>query len=262
MFKMCEKCGFMYEDNGKGCPHCNSENEFKAVEKEITETKDKKSNYDTKRKNPVPIIIAVIVFVLVAVIIGVVFLGGSNAPIQNDDGEAIVDTSVTDIETDVYESNVFEDNQDSTEINYERNVYVESVLASSVLVEAQVTHFAENVFDNDISTAWVEGSNGNGIGDSLTIQFDKEYLIEEIAINAGYQKSDALYMKNSRPHKIELSFSDGTSEVHYLDDINDVQYIKLDNSVVTDVVVLTIDTVYSGTAYEDTCISEIKFNVH
>lgn len=26
MYKSCEKCGYLYEDNGKGCPNCNDQN--------------------------------------------------------------------------------------------------------------------------------------------------------------------------------------------------------------------------------------------
>ncbi len=138
-------------------------------------------------------------------------------------------------------------------------VLIESVSSTSVLSEKTNIHYAERACDNDVSTAWVEGSYGNGIGEELIIKFDKKYLINEIEINAGYQRSYQHYITNSRPNRIKLSFSDGTSEFYVLDDVEGVQYLQLNKPVVTDRVVLTLDTVYPGTHYEDTAISEISF---
>ena len=149
---------------------------------------------------------------------------------------------------------------DSISGNYNSNdIGIESVSSSSVLKEETNTHYAERAVDDDISTAWVEGSPGNGIGESLTINFDKKYMIDELEIHAGYQKSNQHYIKNSRPNRIILSFSDGASEVYVLDDVEGVQSLQLYWPVVSDRVVLTLDTVYPGTHYEDTAISEIRF---
>lgn len=149
---------------------------------------------------------------------------------------------------------------DSISAIYNSNaIGIKSVSATSVLSEITNVHYAERVFDNDVSTAWVEGVQGNGIGESLTINFDNNYVIDRIEINAGYQRSDEHYTMNSRPNRIKFSFSDGTSEYYNLADVNDVQYIQLNNPVVTDRVVLTLDSVYPGTYYEDTAISEIHF---
>lgn len=84
-------------------------------------------------------------------------------------------------------------------------------------------------------------------------------MIDELEIHAGYQKSNQHYIKNSRPNRIILSFSDGASEVYVLDDVEGVQSLQLYWPVVSDRVVLTLDTVYPGTHYEDTAISEIRF---
>lgn len=137
---------------------------------------------------------------------------------------------------------------------------IDFVSATSVLSETTNTHYAERVFDNDISTAWVEGVDGNGIGESLTITFDKKRMIEGFEINAGYQRSNKHYITNGRPSGIKLTFSDGTSSFYVLEDVEGVQHIQLYNPIATDSVVLTLDSVYSGTLYEDTAISEISFN--
>ena len=132
------------------------------------------------------------------------------------------------------------------------------ISATSQLSEYDMTHSADRLIDGDISTAWVEGMSGQGIRESVSVRFDDEYLINGIKINAGYQKNDELYNKNSRPAKIGIAFSDGTYEVHELDDVNNVQDIVFNKPVFSKSISLIIEDVYSGTKYEDTAISEIS----
>ncbi len=141
-------------------------------------------------------------------------------------------------------------------------VTAKSAEATSVLIEASTTHYANRIFDGDTSTAWVEGSEGTGIGESVTITFEEKYQIEEITINAGYQKTHDLYLKNSRPKEITLTFADSTSETHVLEDVDKAQSIELSCPVMTDEVVITINSVYPGTTYEDTAIAEIDFTAY
>lgn len=49
-----------------------------------------------------------------------------------------------------------------------------------------------NVIDGDLTTGWVEGVSGQGIGETITVYFDGTYLVSGIEIYAGYQKSDDL----------------------------------------------------------------------
>ena len=132
------------------------------------------------------------------------------------------------------------------------------ISATSQLSEYDMTHSADRLIDGDISTAWVEGMSGQGIRESVSVRFDDEYLINGIKINAGYQKNDELYNKNSRPAKIGIAFSDGTYEVHALDDVNSVQDIIFQKPIYSKSISLIIEDVYSGTKYEDTAISEIS----
>lgn len=135
---------------------------------------------------------------------------------------------------------------------------ISHISATSQLSEYDMTHSADRLIDGDISTAWVEGMSGQGIKESVSVQFDDEYLINGIKINAGYQKNDELYNKNSRPAKLGIAFSDGTYEVHELDDANSVQDIVFQKPIYSKSISLIIEDVYSGTKYEDTAISEIS----
>ena len=71
--------------------------------------------------------------------------------------------------------------------------------------------FAQNYLplyagDDDPATAWVEGAEGPGVGESLswygpTLQKARAF---KIFVRAGYQKSKALFAANARPQKIRV----------------------------------------------------------
>ncbi|MQY79630.1 MAG: hypothetical protein GH151_10635 [Bacteroidetes bacterium] len=63
---------------------------------------------------------------------------------------------------------------------------------------------AHNLFDRDFSTAWVEGVEGNGIGESVYIGIGKE-LKDYLYVANGYQKTDVLYYYNNRVKAVRLS---------------------------------------------------------
>ena len=138
---------------------------------------------------------------------------------------------------------------------------VTAVDATSYLIQSSYSlyHTPDRMMDGDLSTAWVEGASGDGIGESVTFTFDGTYLVSGFQIYAGYQKSDALYEKNSRPADLTVTFSNGDEAAVTLADESGSQRIAFDAPAETNSVTLTIDSVYSGSKYEDTVISEIVF---
>ncbi|RKI71546.1 hypothetical protein D7V91_01015 [bacterium 1xD42-67] len=138
---------------------------------------------------------------------------------------------------------------------------VTAITASSFLREPglDLYHTPDRTVDGDLRTAWVEGIDGPGIGESITFVFDRAYLISGIRINAGYQKSEELYQMNDRPASFTLTFSDGVQQTMLLQDVDALQDIPLDFPVETDRVELTITSLYPGTTYQDAVISEILF---
>lgn len=137
--------------------------------------------------------------------------------------------------------------------------YVSEVYASSSLAEADVVHSPERIMDGNISTAWVEGAGGQGIGESVVFMLDNVYTVEGMWVAAGYQKNDRVYTINSRPEKITVSFSDGTSEEFMLEDVYDFQDIRFSKPIETSSIKITIDSVYKGSECEDTVFSEVEF---
>lgn len=134
-----------------------------------------------------------------------------------------------------------------------------SVNASSSLVEQTygISHTPEKAIDGDLTTGWVEDAPGAGIGETITLFLDSTYTVHGFVIHAGYQKSASLYERNARPAVLKLSFSNGESQSFPLQDLNGQQRILFAQPVETDRVTFTIESVYNGTTYQDTVISEL-----
>ena len=114
------------------------------------------------------------------------------------------------------------------------------------------------VLDGDKSSVWAEGVDGPGYGESITLYFDSVHTVKQLKIVNGLINSYDGYYKNNRVASIKIIFSDGSSQIaHLSDDNTGYQTIDLSHSVDTDYITLTIDSVYSGYKYDDTCIAEV-----
>lgn len=138
-------------------------------------------------------------------------------------------------------------------------------MASSYLVEyfdetGIIMHNAELTLDGDVSTAWSEDVELEGVGEWLQYVFDDSYTINGIEIYGGYGKSETQYYKNNRLKDIKIYFSDGTVIEYTLsDDYGVFHIIELDAEVISEYVKIEIVSVYKGNTYDDTCISEVAF---
>lgn len=225
----CKNCGIEIEDTDLFCLHCGAKN------------KPKKAEFGMLKK------IALLLMILLP--FGVIgFFVMNNSDTEEKYPQVIGE------ETEISQEKILEEEIDKV---FEKSNIVR-VSAGSSLSEYDMTHSPERVMDGDLLTAWVEGANGQGIGENITFYFDDEYMISGLRINAGYQKSTSLYEKNSRPADILLSFSDGNSQKYVLQDINGMQEIVFEIPVVTDYINIIIESVYPGSKYEDTAISELS----
>lgn len=136
---------------------------------------------------------------------------------------------------------------------------VAGISSSSVLKEGNQNYSASNIIDQNNQTCWADGVPGLGIGESITLTFNQKYNISGFRIFNGYQKSEDLYYKNSRPIAFRIIGSDGSNAVYNLEDSIYEQDIYFDKMINVDSIKLVIEKVQHGTTYEDTCISEIIF---
>jgi hypothetical protein len=143
----------------------------------------------------------------------------------------------------------------------DRRLTPASVSATSTLPPVPgITYRAENLLDNDNTTAWCEGARGNGIGESLTFAFAVPVHLRQIDVINGYNKggsNQVAYRANARVENIEVDSSDG-SRLATLRDIRGVQHLPVPSAATT-FVKLTVKSFYAGIRYEDLCLTDIQF---
>ena len=87
----------------------------------------------------------------------------------------------------------------------------ESVWASSSLTETiggRPYHYSpEALFDSDPSTPWVEGSEGSGVGESVTVLSNRP--IRDLALVNGFAASSNLFEQNGRIRDLKMTLMIG-----------------------------------------------------
>lgn len=77
----------------------------------------------------------------------------------------------------------------------------------TVTSQLSATYPAANLVDGDQTTAWIEGVRGYGEGQRIRFALtERPYAI---GIRPGYQKSEALHVRNGRPHRLRISYLGG-----------------------------------------------------
>lgn len=138
---------------------------------------------------------------------------------------------------------------------------------------------AQNLFDQNDSTAWVEGRNHDGIGEKIVVL--NNGVVSHLQIVNGYAKNRKIFMANNRIRELRIKVynirmpSEGNvtenavpvvildQELEMKTDLKDqpeTQLISLPRKVDGNFAFeLTIASVYKGTKYRDTCLSELQF---
>lgn len=133
--------------------------------------------------------------------------------------------------------------------------------ASSILAPQYGFNYKpSNLVDGRLDTAWVEGKPGNGEGEWVVVDLGGERSVDGIELLNGYHKNQALFAKNNRVRGLEVSFSNGYSANYELGDHGGVQTLGFDAPQRASWVKLTIRSVYRGSKYKDTAISELRIN--
>jgi len=129
--------------------------------------------------------------------------------------------------------------------------------ATSQIYASGLNYYADKAIDGSIKTSWQENVEGQGIGESLTVFFDRVTDISYIGILAGSFESEEAYYANSRIKKAQFEFSDGASFDYYFDDIPNISLIELSQTVSTRYIKITIEDVFPGKTWDDTAIAEV-----
>lgn len=271
----CNKCGNEINDNERFCKFCGASVEEMDEPTEHGELNELSQKRAKKKLKCFMLILAMVLVLVIAMEIVLLMNDGQSDSTDNQDDWKVVEdeeSQTTEKETAseiVTENSSTEETQEKQKENISneqekdkapevRMRDVEDVTASSYLSEKNIKHVPDLIMDGDTTTAWVEGVDGNGEGESITFTFGDLYAVSDIKIWNGYQKSEDLYYKNARPAELELEFSDGSTERISLQDTSSgFQEFALERHVTSYVKVKIIST-YEGSKYEDTVISEIE----
>ena len=133
---------------------------------------------------------------------------------------------------------------------------VSATATSTLEPQGGFTYGVRNLLDNDQTTAWCEGANGNGIGESITFPFSAPILLRRIDVINGYNKGDR-YKANARVQNVEVAATK-VRQLATLRDTSGVQRLPVPESATT-FVKLTIKSAYAGTRFTDLCLTDIQF---
>jgi len=141
--------------------------------------------------------------------------------------------------------------------------------ATSELSEGDTVYSADNVVNRSFLQPWVEGVEGSGIGEKITLSRSEKaimgpyfYRYNQITISNGFVDYNRpyLYDQNNRVKKIRISRGDPDEYVDFeLKDTPQLQYFNFHDNIKTrsDILEIEILEVYRGSRHDDTCINFI-----
>jgi hypothetical protein len=137
----------------------------------------------------------------------------------------------------------------------------ETYCVSSVLKpQFGISYGVSNLFDDTTGTAWVEGQQGNGVGEWITVEFETLRRVRSFVVQNGYQKSSDIFQKNNRVRQLRVLFSGGETETFVLEDKISSQFLSLRRPIQTYWLKFVIDDVWAGNKYTDTAITKLLIN--
>lgn len=130
-----------------------------------------------------------------------------------------------------------------------------SMTSSSEYHQNNVKNNASLVFDGDDKTSWQEGVDGDGIGQYIDCKLNREYVIRYFAFKLGNWRSDKYYNGNGRPKSVTVTADDYTFTFDFPEEKKEY-VIELSEEIKAANVRVTIDSVYKGAYWDDTCITQ------
>lgn len=227
------------------------------------DTDDSEKDRELKKRNKAPFIGIAIVIAAIVITAIILFVIGSTG--ESDLSNATIDKSGEQVEA-VGDNNKQEETSiegDMTSDDLSEAVSFTTVSSTSKLPTNGIntsSYDATNLIDDNISSCWCEGANGNGIGESVRFSSSQDQTVKGFMVWNGYQESDYLYDINTRPRTIAVYADDEyIGDFELKDSGLCSQKIALEEPIITKSLTIKITDVYPGSKYEDCCISEIIF---
>ncbi len=115
----------------------------------------------------------------------------------------------------------------------------------------------QSAIDDSDDTSWQEGADGQGVGEQLILTLDRDYSVKYIFLKLGSWTSDNSYYSNNRPETLNVTVGGNTFSISFPDEKTEY-CIELSQDVTTNQVVLQIQNAYVGSAWDDTCITNVE----
>lgn len=143
--------------------------------------------------------------------------------------------------------------------DYPNTAAIAAVEASSFLPEPydRFAYHPARAFDHQDHSMWIERAPGAGIGETLTVVFDRPIAFDAIAIKPGCFWPE-YWNQNHRVAELTIHIHDYSYTATFEDEMVR-QLFELDEVTMATEVSFTIEAVYETTNWQDTAISEIEF---
>lgn len=115
-----------------------------------------------------------------------------------------------------------------------------------------------NMFDGDPATAWVEAEEGDGLGETIMMDFGRDRSLAGFELSNGYDKDQRTWSNNSRIRQLEIATADGQTFMLDLPDQRGSNRFDFQPALRTSSLKMTIRAVYPGSRFKDTAISELR----
>lgn len=83
----------------------------------------------------------------------------------------------------------------------------------STFLQQDARYGGSKALDGQLATAWCEGVEGPGIGQTLRVRLRKPMLLNAVGMRGGYFKSEDLLAANGRVRAVRLTTSTGVDQV-------------------------------------------------
>ena len=141
---------------------------------------------------------------------------------------------------------------------YSRATIAEATATSSTPADdGSDIYTAKSAVDDSDDTSWQEGADGQGVGEQLLLNLDRDYGVRYIFLKLGSWTSENYYYQNNRPETLSITVGDSTFSVSFPDQMTEF-CVELSEDVTTSQIVLQIENAYVGTAWDDTCITNVE----
>lgn len=129
---------------------------------------------------------------------------------------------------------------------------------SSLSIQKNYNFGPEQAVDSNPKTVWVEGARGHGLGYWIMLRFDQTKPVRYLGIENGFGKQvdSERWEQLSRVKDALIETSDGLVERVRLKDTDQPQFVDLGRETQPTWIRLTILSVYPGTKWQDTALTE------